>query len=91
MSESNEIVSEETETRHFKPETDVDRELNPMDQENLSNDGMEVQNDTHSIENSFAEPSTTISLSNQDQEEILSRDEDTISNIHVIGAKNMSK
>ena len=54
-------------------------ELDPMEDESPSKDEMEVQNDTHSRENSITEPSTTISLGSQ---EICSRDEITISNIN---------
>ena len=35
VSELNEIVNEETETQHFRIETDVDRELEPMEQKSL--------------------------------------------------------
>ena len=68
LSELNEIVNEETGTRHYQLETYVDRELDPMEQESLSNDRMVLQHVTHSGENSFAEPSAE---SNQEHQEIL--------------------
>ena len=66
--ELNEKYNEDKNTQHLRLETDVNSPLDSIKQNRLSNDIMEVQNDTHPNENSFIEPLTTISTGNEHHE-----------------------
>ena len=57
--ELKELDNEVRETQHLRLETDVDSALDSIEQKRLSNDAMEVQNDSHPKENSSTEPLTS--------------------------------